>query len=217
MRQGTDATPASTTVGVSVTASGSPSVLGLDRSNWAGMMTGPARGTTYHQPAYFADVPMKHHLPSVLEREPSAESLEQALAGTRSSTLLRDGNAIAIFVQPLKFAYDLIVLPGNAVLLPPWRTVTSPPGSPGPLSDWPGRMMAANQQSTDPQESAPSQEPAVGQAESTEFASIGAGGCSWTSVAPVASGAGCSSITSPGIGRRRRSRSPTSSPETIST
>ncbi len=93
-----------------------------DRSAWDVVTVGPADGRTLHWPVYFRDCP--YEAKPVNPVTPEA-AFEQYLSGDT-----HDGwsacNAAAAATQPVKFLFDLAVLPVRLVIEPPLVNQTSP-------------------------------------------------------------------------------------------
>ncbi|MCC7408512.1 MAG: hypothetical protein IT442_10600 [Phycisphaeraceae bacterium] len=99
----------------------------LDRSHWPAVTVGPESGKTYHRPVYFRD--LNFDLRSSRSRKKAAPERDflAALGNARSEDLVGLNNLAHGFVEPLKFCADLAVLaPAQAVIQPPFITVTSP-------------------------------------------------------------------------------------------
>ncbi len=98
-----------------------PSLQGIDRSHWERTPVSYELGLTTHGPVYFYDCPIEHpEAITTLTLDPKADlPVESYLAGERPGNW-DSVNAAGFFVQPVKFCFDLGVLPVNAVLDPPF-------------------------------------------------------------------------------------------------
>lgn len=104
-----------------------PSIVGLDRSHWPKITTGPDRGVTYHNPVYFRDVPTGRDDEQVLDHDMVESRINAALSHSHSDWMKND-NPLDLVAQPVKFGLDLLFIPVNMFKAPLWARETSPPG-----------------------------------------------------------------------------------------
>lgn len=93
-----------------------------DRSQWEVVEIGPVDGRTAHRPVYFRDASIE----ASRVHPANVEAAFEQYVDDGPGTVLTADNAAAILVQPLKAAWDLVTLPVQAVLTPPWSTVYTP-------------------------------------------------------------------------------------------
>jgi len=106
-------------------ATGESSLQGLDRSHWPKIVTGPADGRTVHGQIYWRDVQIGPSPTAMsVEQDPEAQ-LAATLEGADAHHLSRQ-NVATLFVQPLKFCVDSILLPIRVFTHPPTKKITTP-------------------------------------------------------------------------------------------
>lgn len=104
-----------------------PSVTGIDRSDWPKLSIGAERGITEHYPTYFADLPRQPLRQPVDLHAPFDEQAVNALDGAEHAAWMSRGNGVEALVQPLKFVLDMAVMPVKALWLRPiWRNEQTP-------------------------------------------------------------------------------------------
>jgi hypothetical protein len=102
-----------------------PSVTSMDRSNWPKVAVRPDSGLTYHKPIYFQDRETAYERRQIERAHDTDEMLAASLEGHRADTWSME-NAKDLFIQPLNYAKDMILLPVRAVVQPPWTEVHTP-------------------------------------------------------------------------------------------
>lgn len=106
-----------------------PSLTGVDRSNWRRIQVGPSDGTTWHWHTYFSDLQIEPTHPRVDFSAPVEEQMAAAVSGSEASWMA-DDNALALVAQPAKFAWDLLTLPVDMLILQPvWEKTGTPPAT----------------------------------------------------------------------------------------
>ncbi|MEX0777295.1 MAG: hypothetical protein WD042_16445 [Phycisphaeraceae bacterium] len=97
----------------------------IDRRDWPRITLSPYSGKVGHQPVYFHDV----RLGNADDLQPftgdTVSQFNAALTGHEPENWSAD-NALAVPLQPLKFAFDLVALPVRMIIDPPWETIESP-------------------------------------------------------------------------------------------
>ncbi len=114
--------PAAATAAAEIT----PSVTGLDRSQWPKIQVGPERGITPHFPIYYTDYPADRPEAQVNFNDPQETQLEAALTGSKDHGLFDGHHALQLLSQPSKVGLDTLLLPVRMVITPPWTLQTTP-------------------------------------------------------------------------------------------
>jgi len=102
-----------------------PSLTGVDRSNWPKIAVRPASGLTYHKPFYFQDRETTYDRRRIERAHDTDEMLAASLEGEKPANWSAE-NAKDAVLQPLNYAKDMILLPVRAVVQPPWTEVHTP-------------------------------------------------------------------------------------------
>lgn len=106
---------------------GTPSLVGLDRSRWPMISTGPESGATRHYQTYHHDRPIwNEEYPFGGFRTGNQEQrLHWALEGQETGGWSVP-NVLGLVAQPVNFGVDTAMMPVRLILRPPFRQVTSP-------------------------------------------------------------------------------------------
>ena len=111
-------------------ASSGESMGGFDRSHWPQVIVRPESGSTTHYPIYFTDVSFAefyHHVFGTVCRMGKTPLNPDTVFANAEAQNWDRWNTRASFIQPLKFCFDLGVLPVRLLQQPPLRkNVTTP-------------------------------------------------------------------------------------------
>ena len=108
--QAADATSAAQSQPDKTPGNDQPSLSGMDRTGWINVTVGPADGRTQHHTIYHTDLAIGSRFDDGFDPSLGEQAIVEAMDG-HSTQYLGDGNALAGFVQPLKFMWDTAWVP----------------------------------------------------------------------------------------------------------
>lgn len=90
----------------------------FSRAHWTPVTFSAAEGRTTHGPIYFADA-VKPVEPSILDIQNMDKRLSASLVGANYELFTKQ-HAMELVAEPVRFGFDIVVLPVNLVRQPPW-------------------------------------------------------------------------------------------------
>ncbi|HEX7010288.1 MAG TPA: hypothetical protein VF184_09905 [Phycisphaeraceae bacterium] len=108
---------------VTVVRTAEPSLRGMDRSRWPGVIVGPVEARITHGPTYF-HVQQGIEEDSVLAPAEVEDRLTRALEGSQAEFWTANSLGQAV-TEPVLFYANVVLLPVRAVLDPPWTSVAA--------------------------------------------------------------------------------------------
>lgn len=102
-----------------------PSITSLDRSSWKKIKVGVVVGQTTHNPIYYKDCPADRAGARIDFSQSIDDQLAASLDGAGSKQWDKH-HSWQVVAQPLKYAFDTIVLPVRVVMQHPWTKIKSP-------------------------------------------------------------------------------------------